>query len=678
MTNRHALLLLLVLAPGLPARALDFGAPLRVADTARTAHAPFSVGSILPDGDGSVAFGRMSKTPANGRVDIVAVPIDAAGTPHPEKAFVIAANASPQSRVAATTTATGYLVTFRDVEGDGYVVALHPNFSVAASPLVVSKDEPLSLACSGAVCAGVVKDALLLLDPSTARLLGRPSFPGARNLTALPNGFALSVLISFTTELIHFLDRGGSITASAVLPPVAAGVEPAALAPHPLGVAAFRPLGDRITAMAIRNDTSVAISTLLPAPQAVSFSVSAAVLDARGRYTLAIHGIASLYYCTCPPNESVHVLRVSDALQPLEQPALLAEGWVNSPVIASSGDNTIAAWVQTDMQGSRSLLIPAAGAVTAAASLPLPAVPASQTGLGIAASADRTLVLWKMPASNGGTAAYARRFDRNGSLDAEPIALHGSSGAVATDGRDFMIGAPVRLVSVDGDDGTVRSASSELRIMGGSIAWDGGGYVTVTLPESGYAVTRAAADGTPLWTRAVADYPYALAAVPGRTMVLHYRDGVAGFDIFDSAGTRIASKDLDRYPILVASNRRDQFLFLHRDNAGLGSVTRVGADGTLLDPIPRPIGAFTNARAAAALGDQWVLFVDNEAIEFPRLTRTPMPQGETAVAAAIASGGRAVLLAQRDEMVDGKQVKVLLLHELADAAGTPPRRRITR
>src|SRR5829696_3232723 len=97
----QASILLAVFLAGSSVHALEFGPPIPVADIARTATAPFTVRSIVPDGKGgSVAFGRLARS-ATQRADIVAIQIDANGKPRSETPYVVALNQSSGSYVAS-------------------------------------------------------------------------------------------------------------------------------------------------------------------------------------------------------------------------------------------------------------------------------------------------------------------------------------------------------------------------------------------------------------------------------------------------------------------------------------------------------------------------------------------------------------------------------------------------
>src|SRR5207247_2223052 len=121
-------------------------------------------------------------------------------------------------------------------------------------------------------------------------------------------------------------------------------------------------------------------------------------------------------------------------------------------VVAGAGSGFIAA-------GGRAVRIPAAGPISKSPGVPLALAPSRQEGWGIAASSDRTFALWSSTDLEGKSRLQGARFDRFGRcLDATPIIIaDGMSGAVASDGRDFMVatisGGVQRLFSVNGDDG---------------------------------------------------------------------------------------------------------------------------------------------------------------------------------------------------------------------------------
>jgi hypothetical protein len=687
MRRWSPLFLILVAAS---ASALEFGPPARLADIARVDYARFAVRVIVPDGNGgSVAFGRMGKSD-NRNADIVATPIDADGTPHPERAVMIAANASADSSVGAAKTPAGYLVSFGDVEMDGYVVVLNNNLSVVAPLLSVPNEELRRLACSGAVCAAVADGALLLIDP-TGKLLGRVTIPGARTLTAIAGGFAVGAVhptspSSSTTGEVLFIDGEGKITGSAPLAGGSYRFDSPAIAPHALGAAVFWGSENQIRGAVVRTDGTIVSTATLPGGGIHVAEISAAA-NASGQMSLVFSSDVSYILCTCPPVYAVYAMRVSDALAPLTTPSLLSNEYLDNttssgPVVAAIGNDFIAGWQHSTLQsfGSRILRIPSAGLVIAGASLPLDVAPASQTGLGVAASADRTLALWSSPALNGKTRLYATRFDRFGTrVDATPITVADSLfGAVASDGRDFMINIGSKLVSVDGGNGTVRAAGSVVPGMTPYIVWDGGGYVLPTY-DAGFKLTRVAPDGTLLWSKPLSfPNPAGFAAIPGRTLVVTSQASTIHYQLFDTAGNIVATNAIFAppwsYPIDVVSNGRDQFLLL-LDHYPFVYAARIAGDGTPVDPVAVSAGPSGAAAVAVASAGRWLLFLNDQVIGFPGLARQTALAAEWAVDAAITGSGRPALLTQRFELIDGVSVRVLSLWEILDSGASAPRRR---
>jgi hypothetical protein len=665
---------------------------MRVADVTRSAYAPFTVRAIVPDGNGgSVAFGRMANAPYP-RVDIVAMPIDAGGTPHPEKSVVIAANALVSSFVGAAKTPTGYLVSFRDLGNYGYVAALDDNLSPTAPPSRFGNEEPAPLACSGAVCGGVVDHGLLLLDPKGSPL-GQVNIP-ARTVTALPGGFAVGgARYNFSSLAGHltFVDREGKITASATIPDGWYGIGSPAVAPHALGAAVFWTTENKVYG-AVVSAGGVIVSTASLPSAGFQTSEIAVAANASGQYGLVFSTAISNVTCTCYPSYAMYAMRVSDALEPLAPPATLLSTDSTSntdPVVAAIGNEFVAAWQHvldySQNFGSRILRIPPAGSVNANASVPFGLAPASQTGLDIAAGADRTLALWTSPTTSTAIRLYATRFDRFGTrLDATPIAVADSHlGAVATDGRDFMVNTGSKLVSVDGHDGTVRNVVSVVPASPPAIVWDGTGYVLPTYDGTAL-VTRLAPDGTLLWSKPLSlPYPAAMAAISGKTLIVSPQGPAIQYQIFDTAGNIVATNAISAPPspylFDVASNGRDQFLLLLGSNSSSIYAARIGGDGTPIDPVAVAVGPPGSVHVAVASAAHWLLFLTNEVIDFPALERHSPLAAEWAVDASINGGGRATLLTRRIEVIDGISVSVLSMREIVDPGAPGPRRRsVTR
>src|SRR5436190_23743658 len=96
-------LFFLALASTRPARGgIEIGPAVRVAEVTRDAYAPLFVHAIVADGKGgSVAFGTLFREEFASTADIVATPIDTDGTPHPERAIVVASNTDNFSNLAS-------------------------------------------------------------------------------------------------------------------------------------------------------------------------------------------------------------------------------------------------------------------------------------------------------------------------------------------------------------------------------------------------------------------------------------------------------------------------------------------------------------------------------------------------------------------------------------------------
>jgi hypothetical protein len=682
MTRRSLFLLALVVSA--PAFALEFGPPIRVADVARTASAPFTVRSIVADGKGgAVAFGRMSRgTP--GRADILAIPVEATGRARWDLASTIAVNASSSSAVAAAKTAGGYVVTFRDVEGTGYIVPVDAFLTVRA-PLTLPNEEPYPLACNGGFCGGISKDSLLIIEADPNRLIARAAVMGARTVAAAEGGFVVGSVASSAYE-VRFVRFDGTVTATAQFPvgqSFSIGLYVPAVAPHPLGAIALWPVDNQIRAVVVRTDGTTAATASLPGGIGPGVS-DLSIAPGAGQYAIVFSGLTSYFICTCPPNIEIEAMRISEGLEVLSPPARISLGTTNGgPLVAAAGGNFIAAWEQSFFDtGSRVAVIPGAGGVSVSSSEPLALAPASQSGRGLAATSDRTLAVWSSPSTSGTVRILAARIDSFGlSLDAQPIVIGDGFGsvAVASVGHDFAVNIGSQLVAVDGDDGTARVIVGGMQSTG-MLASDGAGYLLPTYTEAGYALMRVTPAGSVLWTRRLNfPYPSGIAAMPGRTMVVGAQGPALGFHIFDPAGTPVKQGLITSIegPFLLdlASNGRDQFLAVMRDSKNLYAV-RIGADGTILDPVPVVIASPpVNVAAAAPLGGHWLIVVDNRAIELPSRIEHPMPAGETLVDLAAASGGRAVLLTSRTEVVEGHKVSVVVMREVKDTGGIPPRRR---
>src|SRR5262249_10355022 len=156
--------------------------------------------------------------------------------------------------------------------------------------------------------------------------------------------------------------------------------------------------------------------------------------------------------------------------------------------------------------------------------------------------------------------------------------------------------------------------------------------------------------------------------LPGRTLVWGKNtENVLAFEIYDSDGNRIAAKTMPsaddpfRSAINAFSNRRDQFLLLSNNgvrNDGIGQMFagRLPAEGVALDPQSVRIGGEGCISRAVALRNHWLLFRCSEAIEFPEQESHRLPEGECVRDAAPTGDGRATLLMQKSETVEGVSV----------------------
>jgi len=699
MTSRRSLLLVALVS--FPAYALDFGAPMRIADTARTAYAPYTERSIVTAGNGgSVVFGQVARPDDAKRADIVATPIDAAGTPHPENGAVIVVGASLQSVVAAAKTPSGYLMGFRDVENNGYLVPLRNDLQLAGTPLFFPGEEPWPIACDGDVCAAGLTHTVKLVDP-LARSLG--SIPRTiKALTALPGrGFAGVMTSSgpFGVAMmdVTLFDRAGTVTASASIP-VTGGVSGSgapAIVAHPLGAAAFWPAGSQVEGAVVRMDGAVGPKTLIPGTNWWSLWEVAAASDAGGRLAVAFTSAdgGGALICTCIPNFAVWTVRLSETLAPLDSPVKVSAPYTSvHPGIAATGDGFAAVWnhaASIGPIGGRSLRIPAAGPIDAARSIPLRAAPAAQIPRLAATNGERTLTIWSTLDGSGVLSDYATLLDRYGKrLRTTALPAGSYVGSIATDGRDFMLagttpaeagGSELRLFSIDGIDGAMKILPFRSGPATPRIAWDGAAYQLQTYDDDRFALTRVTPDGVVLWRRPLAG-TVVIAAVAGRTIIAGSNAGRGMYDVLDAAGSVVASKTIERgFPYSIVASRRGEVLLILRDASGPFLAMRIGADGTAIDPTPVPLDLpnIYSPVAAAPIGGRWLITASNVAVEFPSLQRSELPAGELIYDATSAVESRATLFSMRDELVDGVTVKVAALRDVIDNGTAPPRRRAT-
>src|SRR5262245_49958437 len=187
----RALFWLALLSLSAAANALEFGPVKPVSEVTRDAYAPLWTRSVVPDGKGgAIAFSRLAKGPTqfSGAADIIATPVDGAGMPHPERAVVVATNASATSNLAAVKTADGYLVSMSNTHGYGYIAALRDDFLTTTQPVTLGNREPYPLVCNGDVCAGVIQGTSLLLLDSRGTPVREISMPGIRSVAPVSGG----------------------------------------------------------------------------------------------------------------------------------------------------------------------------------------------------------------------------------------------------------------------------------------------------------------------------------------------------------------------------------------------------------------------------------------------------------------------------------------------------------
>ena len=332
--------------------------------------------ALLPNSNGGLdAFVTVGTS-------VFAVPIDANGVSHPERAVRLSVQLWREDLFGIGKTGAGWLATFSDPASIGRTQPLAADFSPLAESQPLGRDWPTPLVCSGDVCAYIrqIKRTLVIADATGAPLAELPIDANWRGLSAAGDGFALLWTTRATDTSpfdlhIELIDRTGRITGSSV---IATRDEFSALnlAPHPLGAAVFIGGKRQIDAQVVRSDGTIAAQASYLTPDLEVASISAATND--GQIAVAFNTFLQYgsfpQFPGYPARYAAYAMRVSESLAVLEGPVTIAPGAASSAIgpIVASNDAFFAIWSDS---AAHMLRIPLTGPIDPSASVPFDVTP---------------------------------------------------------------------------------------------------------------------------------------------------------------------------------------------------------------------------------------------------------------------------------------------------------------
>jgi hypothetical protein len=293
--------------------------------------------ALLPNGNGATIFALV--------VDkIVAVPIDASGASHAERAVTLWRDVAEYPSFGIDRTTAGYMMAISDHLQIVWATPLRGDFSAIAQPRAYGSGYFSSLACHDDVCAAAHNGAglvnhptLRVIDEAASPLANSPIDPNQGGLVATDDGgFALLLRLSAPSQgqlVLQFFDRAGHLTATSTVA-TRNGTENfnfygVSIAPHPLGVAVFWPDGPQVAAAIVRTDGVVIARAAFVAPDIEVSSVR--VAHGAGQYGLKVTTVVEPgFYVPQNPNNRAptvasNVMRVSDSLSLLESPVRVGD-----------------------------------------------------------------------------------------------------------------------------------------------------------------------------------------------------------------------------------------------------------------------------------------------------------------------------------------------------------------
>jgi hypothetical protein len=703
VTARYPIIVtaLLVLAP--LAYAAHLGPARRVGPVGNGA-ATALLGTVLPFGDGHVAFTSQPMTGSPSLYEIVATPIDRDGVVQYDKARTLVTGVSSAPLAAATSS--GYLLCWT-ASKEVFTVALSPSLELRSSFAndLGSNLGKRGLACNGDRCLLIIAgtesgNSPYLVTPATVDRLDERGAAQSNVLLLQPHVYATSLIASsggFTfvhggatgaiteTAGVTWLDADGNVTAETA---VGQAVYDPALIAHPSGVLMVAPLGTVVRTWIVSPERGV----LKKADLAPSLEVAEAAVASNGtNFLLAVSGTNSGLHGPWQDPYGISAELLNGNLEIVRPWFKIAEvSDETGPAVSYSGGSYLVSWKRSGII-ARSASVTSTGVTLVVGGRALALAPTWQWPIAFEAEADSELIVWSNVAGEP-PATILTRVDRvtnststllGGSLSWNQAVWNGSDYSFFGGLGTFNGSAEAKLIGGKLDTtGQVQQTELGRGMSLSDVWWDGSSFVVLAFSGNSTTPITHILHVTPDMT-VLSDVtlPYltrAAAGIPGRTLTASLANGRVVVTILNDAGERVATTALaapqpdDGLYFRVISNGRDQFLLLVQQYGnGTVYVTRFTQDGKQLDDFS-PVMRTSSFPFVQPFGDRWLLAASGIGVEFPVWKAVDLSAAGAVVAMARASFERIVLLCSETVTVDDKPLQLLMVRDLID--DSPPRR----
>ncbi|MEA2237802.1 MAG: hypothetical protein QOC81_2526 [Thermoanaerobaculia bacterium] len=674
------------------AHAAKLGPARRVGPTGNGS-APASLGTILPFGDGHIAFTSQPMPDQPSRSKIVATPIDRSGVVQYDKARTLVTGVTSTPFAAATDD--GYVLGWT-VQQEIFTIAVTPSLTLRsghANALGVTNGS-IGFACNGSRCLMVIADgtsastAVLVLDATGAQQsrISGPASAVASSLAAVKGGYAI------VGRGVTWLDINGNVTSE--VPVSSVGFFPSLVA-HPDGVLLVSSSWyyTRISIVSPGRGVLKTADFMQPQGQEIG---EASVAGDGTNYLLAVSETASQVHGGWLDPHGIGGFLLDRDLNTVRPWFEIAkEDYEFRPRASANGGEYLVAWHSYYDGFDRVASVTSAGAVRTPDGKAIATAPVSQEGIILGASNEAALPVWN-DVKGESFAAKFTRIDRTGiTPSTTPSATDISVRSVVWNGSDFALFGDINTGDINSYDAAVTGghvdSSGELhpvlirqhmRLM--RAWWDAGAYVAVTFVSGvEHHYLRIAPDMTVLSDVLLQADISSTAGIPGRTLIASKSGTTFAITILDERGAPVASTPITPPPstyLVAMSNGYDEFLLLAHEFANfeapaqkvLTYAVRVSRDGKVLDDFSVPLMRSNALPLVEAFGNRWLMVSAEGAIEIP-VKPIDLSGAGTVVAMARASYDRLVLMTRETVTVDGRDLQLLMLRDLVD--DTPIRRR---
>jgi|GEM_PF-3172720 len=688
MRTTRLIVALLLLTIASSSGAAKLGPPRRVAALGK-GPAEARLGAVLPFGDGQVAFSLQREQSDPTRRDIVATPIDRLGVPQYDLARAIVSGA--QSVPLAARTSDGYLLCWV-FEHEIYTLALSSSLSLKSTSAnaVLQENTPVDLVCNGSHCLLTTTTSGTTAGSSASiLLLGSDGIPDSASpdqavashssITAVNGGFAFA-----DGRGVIWTDSAGRITGKTTVPNPSAFNFNTLVVPCSAGVLVVASSSDAVRTWTVSQTEGVLKTASYALPKSSHGNTpEIPLVAASGNGTTFVVAAYTNYAGVHdgdpePLGVSAFIINADlDLVRPwfeIEDASFLFEPVLS---VSSNGPDFLMGW---NGSAGRVLRVMPDVSVEANQGLPLAIGPVGQQALGLAASPDSTLPVWRDVGQYAPPTKIERIQAAGNGLDVTPLPIDTNSVQPVWDGQTFAIFGSLSATPKDFIGGSIDASGSlhtslirhDTSLL--NVWWDGSAYVAATGSWGSardYHLLRIAPDMTVLSDIPLSASLRAAAGLPGRTLIVTDPPAVTILDDRGSIITTfpiVAPANTETYfQINVASNGRDQFLLVTVAN-GIARASRLTPDGRLLDDMTMPVlqQADPYSTRGEAFGNRWIIFTPHVAIEYPSLQPIDLTGAGPIAAAARASSNRIVFLTTETTSVNGLLFNVLMLHDLID------------